>query len=77
VRGLGAGFAYNIGRLGAALGPFAVGAYTAHQADTTAGAMHALTALVALPVLAVVVTPFIVETKNRPSLRVDATDPLP
>jgi MFS family permease len=77
VRGLGAGFAYNIGRLGAALGPFAVGAYTAHQADTTTGAMHALTALVALPVIAICVTPFIVETKNRPPLRVDAADPLP
>jgi MFS family permease len=69
VRGIGAGFSYNIGRLGAAIGPFAVGAYTARQVDTTAGAMHALTLLVILPLLAILATPFIVETRHRPPAR--------
>jgi MFS family permease len=76
VRGLGAGFSYNVGRLGAAIGPFLVGAYTAHQVDTTAGAMRALTALVVLPLLAVLATPFIVETRDRPPARLDPTSPL-
>jgi len=76
VRGLGAGFSYNVGRLGAAIGPFLVGAYTAHQVDTTAGAMRALTALVVLPLLAVLATPFIVETRDRPPERLDPTSPL-
>ncbi len=69
VRGIGAGFSYNIGRLGAAIGPFAVGAYTARQVDTTAGAMHALTLLVILPLLAILATPFIVETRHRTPAR--------
>jgi MFS family permease len=77
VRGLGAGFSYNVGRLGAAIGPFLVGAYTAHQTDTTAGAMRALTALVALPLLAIAATPFIVETRHRPPERLDPPPSLP
>jgi MFS family permease len=69
VRGIGAGFSYNVGRLGAAFGPFLVGAYTAHQTDTTAGALHALTWLVVLPIIAILATPFIVETRHRPPAR--------
>jgi MFS family permease len=72
VRGLGAGFSYNVGRLGAALGPFLVGAYTARQADTTAGALHALTALTVLPLLSILATPFIVETRHRAPAVLDA-----
>ncbi len=77
VRGIGAGFSYNIGRLGAALGPFLVGAYTARQADTTTGAMHALTMLVALPIIAILATPFIVETRHQSPARRDLVAPTP
>jgi MFS family permease len=76
VRGVGAGFSYNIGRLLAAAGPFIVGAYSAHQTDPTAGAMHALVVLAALPLGAVLLTPFIVETRGR-CLDVDADTPRP
>jgi MFS family permease len=77
VRGIGAGFSYNVGRLGAAVGPFLVGAYTARQADTTTGAMHALTLLVVLPLLAILATPFIVETRHRAPARLDMPTPAP
>jgi MFS family permease len=65
VRGLGAGFSFNIGRLGAAIGPFVVGAYSARQADPTAGAITALTWIALLPATAALLTPFIVETRGR------------
>ena len=65
VRGLGAGFSFNIGRMGAALGPFLVGAYSARQLDPTAGAITALTWVALLPATAALLTPFIVETRGR------------
>ena len=63
IRGLGSGFAFNIGRLGAAFGPFLVGAYSSRQLDPTAGALRALTWIAVLPIAAVLLTPFIVETR--------------
>jgi MFS family permease len=65
VRGLGSGFSFNIGRMGAAIGPFLVGAYSARQADPTAGAITALTWIALLPATAALLTPFIVETRSR------------
>lgn len=64
VRGLGSGFSFNIGRLGAAFGPFLVGAYSARQLDPTQGALDALTWMALLPAVAVLLTPFIVETRS-------------
>ncbi len=75
VRGLGAGFSFNIGRMGAALGPFLVGAYSARQLDTTAGALTALTWLAVLPATAALLTPFIVETRGRIPERAVAASP--
>ena len=78
VRGLGAGFSFNIGRMGAALGPFLVGAYSARQLDTTTGALNALTWLAVLPATAALLTPFIVETRDRvPARAVAAPAPSP
>ena len=65
VRGLGAGFSFNIGRMVAAIGPWLVGAYSASQLDPTAGAISALTWIAVLPATAALLTPFIVETRGR------------
>ena len=66
LRGLGAGFSYNIGRIFAALGPFAVGAYSAAQSQPTAGALQALLCLAVMPLLAAVTSRFILETRGLP-----------
>ena len=71
IRGLGSGFAFNIGRLGAAFGPFLVGAYSSRQVDPTAGALRALTWIAVLPIAAVLITPFIVETRAIAPARPD------
>lgn len=61
-RALGAGFAYNFGRMFAALGPFAVGAYSAVQADPTQGAINAMLWVAIVPVVALAASRAIVET---------------
>jgi hypothetical protein len=64
--------------MGAALGPFLVGAYSARQLDTTTGALTALTWLAVLPAIAALLTPFIVETRDRiPERAVAAPRPSP
>ena len=75
IRGLGAGFSFNVGRLGAAIGPFVVGAYSARQLDPTEGALTALTWIAVLPAVAVLLTPFIVETRGRVPVRAIAAAP--
>jgi MFS family permease len=65
-RALGAGFSYNFGRMFAALGPFAVGAYSARQADPTAGAIDALLYVAAVPAIAMLASRFVVETRQPP-----------
>jgi MFS family permease len=62
-RALGAGFTYNFGRMFAAAGPFAVGAWSARQPDPTQGAIDALLWVAAVPVIALVLTRLIVETR--------------
>lgn len=66
LRGLGAGFSFNIGRVLAAAGPFLVGAYSAGQADSTAAAVNALLALAVLPLMAAIGARYIVETRALP-----------
>jgi MFS family permease len=65
LRGTGSGFCYNIGRVAASVGPFLVGAIAAR------GVEHALDALafVALvPLVGLLLVPFIIETRGRPLL---------
>lgn len=64
LRGLGAGFSYNIGRILAAFGPFLVGAYSAAQTDPVAGALQALMFLAVMPFVAALLSRFIVETRG-------------
>jgi MFS family permease len=69
LRGLGAGFSYNIGRLLAAFGPFLVGTYSAAQSDPVAGALSALLVLAAMPLTAALLSRCILETHTLPEGR--------
>jgi len=60
-RGTGAGFCYNIGRLIAAAGPILVG----QLAKNLDAAMRALFWVGVVPLLALVVLPYVIETKGR------------
>src|SRR5438132_13849365 len=65
LRGTGAGFCYNIGRIIAAGGPFLVGMIAARGTDALASAMHVLFWIGVVPLIGVMLTPFAVETKDR------------
>jgi MFS family permease len=60
LRGTGAGFCYNVGRILTAAGPFVVG-YHASKGS----ALQALTVVAVVPALGVLASRFIVETKGR------------
>lgn len=62
LRGTGSGFCYNIGRLLASVGPFIVGSVAAR------GTEHALTAIAwvgLVPLIGVLLVPFVIETRGR------------
>jgi len=63
LRGTGAGFCYNIGRVFAAGGPFLVG-YIATQGTNTA--ISVLFYVGFLPILGIAFMPWVIETKGRP-----------
>ncbi|HMF41574.1 MAG TPA: MFS transporter [Polyangia bacterium] len=65
LRGTGAGFCYNVGRIIAAPGPFLVGTIAARGQNALASALHLLFFVGFVPLLGVVLVPFSVETKNR------------
>ncbi len=65
LRGTGAGFCYNVGRVIAAGGPFLVGTIAARGSDALATAMKALFWVGAFPLLGVLLLPLVVETKDR------------
>lgn len=65
LRGTGAGFCYNSGRLIAAIGPFVVGTVASMGKDTLATALSLLTWLAAIPILGLLLMPFVIETKGR------------
>jgi MFS family permease len=71
LRATGAGFCYNSGRYLAAAGPFLVGTIAARGADGTATAMQVLTFVTIFPVLGVIGSRWILETKDR-ALATDA-----
>jgi MFS family permease len=65
LRGTGAGFCYNIGRVVAAAGPFLVGTVAARGQNALGSALHILFFVGFVPLLGVILLPLAVETKNR------------
>ena len=65
LRGTGAGFCYNAGRLIAAPGPFLVGAIASRGAGALGGAVEALFYVGFVPLLGLLVMPWVMETKGK------------
>ncbi len=65
LRGTGAGFTYNVGRLIAAFGPFIVGSVAAAGANALDSAMNVLFWVGIIPVIGIFLLPFVIETKGR------------
>jgi MFS family permease len=65
LRATGSGFSYNIGRLIAAGGPFLVGSVAARGANSLESAFTLLFWLSAVPILGILLLPFVIETKGR------------
>ena len=63
LRATGAGFCYNAGRIIAACGPFVVGAIAARGTGT---AMEVLVWVAVVPLLGLLLMPWVVETRDRP-----------
>jgi hypothetical protein len=65
LRGTGAGFCYNVGRIIAAGGPFLVGTIAARGADTLASALQVLFWVGFVPLAGLLLLPLAIETKGR------------
>jgi MFS family permease len=65
LRGTGAGFTYNIGRLIAAFGPFLVGSIAASGANALDSAIRVLFWVGVVPLLGVAALPLVIETRGR------------
>jgi len=65
LRGTGAGFCYNIGRVVAAAGPFLVGTVAARGADSLRAALDTLFWVGFVPLAGLLLMPWVVETKGR------------
>jgi MFS family permease len=65
LRGTGAGFCYNVGRIVAAFGPFVVGTVASRGADALGTALRLLFWVGLVPVAGVLLAPLAVETKGR------------
>jgi MFS family permease len=65
LRGTGAGFTYNVGRLIAAAGPFLVGSIAARGANALESATSVLFWVGFVPVVGLLTLPFVIETKDR------------
>jgi hypothetical protein len=66
LRGTGAGFCYNVGRFVAAGGPFLVGTIASRGGvDALTSAMHLLFFAGLVPLVGVMLSPFVFETKGR------------
>jgi len=66
LRATGAGFCYNCGRYIAAAGPFLVGTIAARGVDGTTTAIQLLAWLAIIPLIGMLGSRFIVETRDRP-----------
>ena len=65
LRGTGAGFCYNAGRIVAAGGPFLVGAIASRGADSLRTALHVLFFIGVVPLIGVALSRGAIETKGR------------
>ena len=65
LRGTGAGFTYNIGRLIAAIGPFLVGSIAAGGTNALDSAINVLFWVGLVPIVGVLMLPIVIETKGR------------
>jgi MFS family permease len=65
LRGTGAGFTYNTGRLIAAFGPFLVGSIAASGANALDSAIKILFWVGVVPLLGVAALPLVIETRGR------------
>ncbi len=66
LRGTGAGFCYNIGRILAAGGPLLVGSIAAKGANSLDSALYALFWVGFVPLAGLLLLPWVIETKGRP-----------
>lgn len=66
LRGTGAGFCYNVGRIFAAVGPVLVGSIAALGHDALTSAMRALFWVGVAPLAGLLFLPWVVETRGRP-----------
>ena len=65
LRGTGAGFCYNVGRIVAAAGPFLVGMVAARGADALASQLNAVFWVGTVPLAGLLLLPLAIETKGR------------
>jgi MFS family permease len=65
LRGTGAGFCYNVGRIIAAAGPFLVGNIASRGADAGAAAVRVLFWVGVAPLVGLLLLPLAIETKGR------------
>jgi MFS family permease len=65
LRGTGAGFTYNVGRLIAATGPFLVGSIAARGVNALESAMAVLFWVGFVPIVGLLTLPFVIETRDR------------
>jgi MFS family permease len=66
LRGTGAGFCYNVGRILAAAGPLLVGSIAALGQDALVSALRALFWVGVVPIVGLLFLPWVIETRNRP-----------
>ncbi len=65
LRGTGAGFCYNVGRILAAIGPILVGTIAAQGANSLTSALRALFYVGFVPLIGLALLPWVIETKGR------------
>lgn len=65
LRGTGAGFCYNIGRIIAAGGPFLVGSIASQGANAATSALGVLFYVGFIPLIGLLLMPWVIETKGR------------
>ncbi len=65
LRGTGAGFCYNVGRILAAIGPILVGTIASQGANSLTSALRALFYVGFAPLIGLALLPWVVETKGR------------
>jgi MFS family permease len=65
LRGTGAGFCYNSGRLIAAFGPFIVGSIAARGSAALSGSLDVLFFVGFVPLAGLLLMPWVIETKNK------------